>query len=127
MQICKVIHPIIFLLLLFKQLFHMFSRAYRQPCDKDIESLQSCQLLEECEQDLKSLKNYKESIEHVFSKYSNVNNYLEGNPPFSADWPGWCYSQKLIANNSTEKYLTNTRTRPTPCCLKCCAGYCNYL
>ena len=52
----------------------MFPWAYHQPCDEDIESLQSCQLLEECEQDLKSLKNYKESIEHV---YPNVNNYLE--------------------------------------------------
>ena len=94
---------------LLKQLhvFYMFSRVYHQPCDEDIESLQSCQLLEECEQDLKSLKNYKESIEHVFSKYPDVNNYLERNLlPFPADWPGWYYPKKLIANNSTRKYTS---------------------
>jgi len=85
----------------------MFSRVYHPPCDEDIESLQSCQLLEECEQDLKSLKNYKESLEHVFSKYPDVNNYLERNLlPFPADWPGWYYSKKLIANNSTGKYTS---------------------
>lgn len=85
----------------------MLSRVYHQPCDEDIESLQSCQLLEECEQDLKSLKNYKESIEHVFSKYPDVHNYLERNLlPFPADWPGWYYPKKLIANNSTGKYTS---------------------
>ena len=76
----------------------MFSRVYHQPCDEDIESFQSCQLLEECEQ---------ESIEHVFSKYPDVNNFLERNLlPFPADWPGWYYPKKLIANNSTGKYTS---------------------
>ncbi|XP_022790796.1 uncharacterized protein LOC111330233 [Stylophora pistillata] len=85
----------------------MFPRAYHQPCDEDIKSLQSCQLLEECEEDFKSLKNYKESIEHVFSKYPDVNNYLERNLlPFPADWSGWYYPKKLITNNSTGKYTS---------------------
>jgi hypothetical protein len=91
---------------LFKQLqiLYMFSRVYHQPCDEDIESLQSCQLLEECEQDLKSLKNYKESIEHVFSKYPDVNNYLERNLlPFPADWPGYEKSLHRSASSPNEK------------------------
>ena len=36
----------------------IFTRVYSQPESEDIESLQSCQLLEEYEQNLKSLQNY---------------------------------------------------------------------
>lgn len=91
---------------LFK-MFCMFPRVYSQPVDEDIESLQSCQLLDECEQDLKSLKNYKESLDHVFSKYPEVKTYLERNLlPFPADWPGWYYPKKLIANNCSGKYTS---------------------
>lgn len=57
---------------------------------------------------MKSLKNYKESIEHVFSKYPDVHNYLERYLiPFPEDWPGWYYpKKKLIANNYTGKYTS---------------------
>lgn len=80
-------------------------RVYSQPCDEDIESLQSCQLLDEWEQDLKSLKNYKDSLDRVLEKYPDVGKYLEKNLlPFPADWPGWYYPKKLLANNCSGKY-----------------------
>ena len=61
--------------------------------------------MDEFEQDLKSLQNYKESLDHVISKYPNVKNYLQQNLlPFPADWPGWYYPKKLIANNCSGKY-----------------------
>ena len=41
----------------------------------------------------------------MFSKYPDVTNYLERNLlPFPADWPGWYYPKKLIANNCSGKY-----------------------
>ena len=85
----------------------MFPRVYNHPDDEDIESLQSCQLLDECEQDLKSLQNYKESLDHVMSKYPDIKEYLKQNLlPFPADWPGWYYPKKLIANNCSGKYTS---------------------
>ena len=89
----------------------MFPRVYHHPDDGVIESLQSCQLLDECEQDLKritrSLQNYKESLDHVMSKYPDIKEYLKRNLlPFPADWPGWYYPKKLIANNCSGKYTS---------------------
>ena len=85
----------------------MFPRVYNHPDDGDIESLQSCQLLDECEQDLKSLQNYKESLDHLMSKYPDIKEYLKQNLlPFPADWPGWYYPKKLIANNCSGKYTS---------------------
>lgn len=56
--------------------------------------------LDEWEQDLKSLKNYKDSLDRVLEKYPDVRKYLEKNLlPFPADWPGWYYPKKLLANN----------------------------
>ncbi|XP_078374568.1 uncharacterized protein LOC144658110 [Oculina patagonica] len=80
-------------------------RVYSQPYEQDIESLQSCQLLDEFEQDLKSLKNYKDSLDRVMTEYPDIKTYLERNLlPFPADWPGWYYPKKLIANNCSGKY-----------------------
>lgn len=85
----------------------IFTRAYSQPESEDIESLHSCQLLEECEQNLKSLQNYKESLDRVISKYPDIRQYLKQNLlPFPADWPGWYYPKKLIANNRSDKYTS---------------------
>ena len=83
----------------------MFSRVYNQPNEEDLEILRTCQLLEEWEQDLKSLKNYKESIDHILSKYPNIQMYLQKNLlPFPAEWPGWYYPKKLIVDNCSGKY-----------------------
>ena len=79
----------------------MFSRVYNQPNEEDLEILQTSQLLEEWEQDLKSLKNYKESIDHILSKYPNIQMYLQKNLlPLPAKWLGWYYPKKLTINNS---------------------------
>ena len=77
--------------------FLYFPGFYSQSCDEDIESLQSCQLLDEWGQELKSLKNYKDSLDRVLEKYPDVRKYLEKNLlPFHADWPGWYYPKKLL-------------------------------
>ena len=54
---------------------------------------------------MKSLKNYKDSLDRVLEKYPDVGKYLEKNLlPFPADWPGWYYPKKLLANNCSGKY-----------------------
>ena len=86
-------------------MFSLFHRVYNQPSDEDLESLQTCQLLDEWEQELKSLKNYKESVDHILTKHHVIQLYLQKNLlPFPADWPGWYYPKKLIANNCSGKY-----------------------
>lgn len=86
-------------------MFSLFHRVYNQPSDEDLESLQTCQLLDECEQELKSLKNYKESVDHILTKHHVIQLYLQKNLlPFPADWAGWYYPKKLIANNCSRKY-----------------------
>lgn len=54
---------------------------------------------------MKSLKNYKDSLDRVLEKYPDVRKYLEKNLlPFPADWPGWYCPKKLLANNCSGKY-----------------------
>lgn len=54
---------------------------------------------------MKSLKNYKDSLDRVLEKYPDVRKYLEKNLlPFPADWPGWYCPKKLLANNCSRKY-----------------------
>ena len=80
----------------------IFTRAYSQPESEDIESLQSCQLLEECEQNLKSLQNYKESLDRVISKYPDIRQYLKQNLlPFPAD-----FQYQIFRTGNFELYLS---------------------
>ena len=74
---------------------------------KDINSLLTCQLLDEKEQDLKSLKDYKESLDYILLNFPTYKSYLDKYiVPFPADWPGWYYPKKLIANNNSNSYTS---------------------
>ena len=43
----------------------------------------------------------------MMSKYPGIKEYLKQNLlPFPADWPGWYYPKKLIANNCSGKYTS---------------------
>ena len=55
-------------------------------------------LIDEFQQDLKSMDNYKTALEHVLQKYPELEQYSENFiVPLPADWPGWYYPKKLIA------------------------------
>lgn len=56
-------------------------------------------LIDEFEQDLKSMDNYKTTLERVLNKYPELQLYSKKYVlPLPADWPGWYYPKKLIAS-----------------------------
>ena len=56
-------------------------------------------LIDEFEQDLKSMDHYKTALEKVFNKYPELECYGKKYVlPLPADWPGWYYPKKLIAS-----------------------------
>ena len=65
---------------------------YKELSNKELSTLETCQLISEHEQSLKSTQNYRE----CFQKLLQVN-YLNKNViPWPADWPGWYYPKKNI-------------------------------
>lgn len=54
--------------------------------------------MDEFEQPLKSKDDYLTSIQYIFTMYPSFKNYSKHFVvPFPADWPGWYYSKKLVA------------------------------
>ena len=78
--------------------FHLLCRVYSDPSTQDLETLETCMLIDEFQQDLKSMDNYKTAFEHVLQKYPELEQYsVNFIVPLPADWPGWYYPKKLIA------------------------------
>lgn len=72
---------------------------YSDPSTEDLETLETCLLIDEFEQDLKSMDNYKTALEHVMNKCPQLREYSKNFIlPLPADWPGWYYPKKLIEN-----------------------------
>lgn len=72
---------------------------YSDPSTEDLETLETCLLIDEFEQDLKSMDNYKTALEHVLNKCPQLREYSKNFIlPLPADWPGWYYPKKLIEN-----------------------------
>ena len=56
-------------------------------------------LVDEFQQDLKSMEHYKMALERVLNKCPQLNLYSKKFVvPLLADWPGWYYPKKLIAS-----------------------------
>lgn len=56
-------------------------------------------LVDEFQQDLKSMEHYKMALERVLNKCPQLNLYSKKFVvPLPADWPGWYYPKKLIAS-----------------------------
>ena len=78
--------------------FYLLCRVYSDPSTQDLETLETCMLIDEFQQDLKSMDNYKTALEHVLQKYPELEQYsVNFILPLPADWPGWYYPKKLIA------------------------------
>ncbi|CAH3113680.1 unnamed protein product [Porites lobata] len=74
-------------------------RVYSDPTTQDIETLETCMLVDEFQQDLKSMEHYKMALERVLNKCPQLNLYSKKFVvPLPADWPGWYYPKKLIAS-----------------------------
>lgn len=74
-------------------------RVYSDPTIQDLETLETCMLIDEFQQDLKSMDNYKTTLELLLNKYPELQLYSKKFVlPLPADWPGWYYPKKLIAS-----------------------------
>lgn len=77
----------------------LLNRVYSDPTTQDIETLETCMLVDEFQQDLKSMEHYKMALERVLNKCPQLNLYSKKFVvPLPADWPGWYYPKKLIAS-----------------------------
>ena len=73
-------------------------RVYEGTNNDDLATLESCVLLDVCEQQLKSKQNYHQAITNLYTAYPGLKacacSYIV---PLPADWPGFYYPKKLIA------------------------------
>lgn len=75
-----------------------FCRVYDGTSQDDLATLETCTVLDVFEQDLKSKENYKDAIFYLFNMYQSLETYAKRNIlPLPADWPGFYYPKKLIA------------------------------
>lgn len=76
---------------------------YNQLNHEDLCTLETCQLLSEHEQQLKSADNYKQCFMKLVQECPPFKSYLEKNiVPWPADWPGWYYPKKNIAQGKCQ-------------------------
>ena len=71
---------------------------YKELSNEELSTLETCQLISEHEQSLKSTQNYRECFQKLLQECPPLGNYLNKNViPWPADWPGWYYPKKKIA------------------------------
>ena len=96
--------------------------SYEGPC-----TLETCQLLSEHEQQLKSAEHYRKCFLKLLEEGPPFKNYPEKKiVPRPADWLGWYYPKK---EHCTRKMpapttISNSRKRTVPCVPKCCRRHC---
>ena len=78
--------------------FQISCRVYDGTSQDDLATLESCTVLDVFQQDLKSKENYKDAILYLFNLYPSLEDYAKCHIlPLPADWPGFYYPKKLIA------------------------------
>lgn len=76
---------------------------YKELSNEDLSTLETCQLLSEHEQSLKSAQDYKDCFQKLLQECPPLASYLKKNVvPWPADWPGWYFPQKNIALGKCE-------------------------
>ncbi|XP_044170461.1 uncharacterized protein LOC122954480 [Acropora millepora] len=79
-------------------------RVYKQLSHEDLNTLETCQLLSEHEQALKSAQNYQDCFLKLIQECPPLMDYLNRNlVPWPADWPGWYYPKKIIAKGTCDQ------------------------
>lgn len=77
---------------------------YKQLSHEDLNTLETCQLLSEHEQALKSAQNYQDCFLKLIQECPPLMDYLNRNlVPWPADWPGWYYPKKIIAQGTCDQ------------------------
>lgn len=85
-------------------------RVYDGLAHEELCKLDTCTLVDEFEQNLKSMEDYKKAINHTL-ECAGVEEYLRQYIiPLPGDWPTWYFTKKLIAQsqNSSEESIYNS-------------------
>ena len=76
----------------------MFCRVFNGTSQDDLATLETSSILNVVEQQLKSKENYKDAILYLLNMYPSLEDYAKLSiVPLPADWPGFYYPKKLIA------------------------------
>ncbi|EDO31553.1 predicted protein [Nematostella vectensis] len=84
-------------------------RVYSGLSHDELCTLESTNLIDEFEQSLKSMEDYKSAIDHIFLCCPQLEHYLKKFVvPAPGDWPTWFYQKKLIAQevNADASFLS---------------------
>ncbi|XP_048579707.1 uncharacterized protein LOC116614556 [Nematostella vectensis] len=84
-------------------------RVYSGLLHDELCTLESTNLIDEFEQSLKSMEDYKSAIDHIFLCCPQLEHYLKKFVvPAPGDWPTWFYQKKLIAQevNADASFLS---------------------
>ena len=93
----------------------MLSRVYEELNDKALSKLNSCVLVSESEQELKSTDSYKAVLDLVFKCCPQLVPYLEKFVmPCPGDWPTWFCFKKLIAHSDSNSPLNSLMPEQGP-------------
>ncbi|KAL9961091.1 hypothetical protein ACROYT_G029973 [Oculina patagonica] len=72
-------------------------RVYTDEARHELDLLTNTWLVDEFEQNLKSMGNYRSAINHITEVCPSLQEYMENNLLFlSGDWPTWYYNKKII-------------------------------
>lgn len=74
-------------------------RVYDRQEDHEWHTLQSTILIDEIEQDLHSLRNYKEAHNYISQVAPELSTFRESNVlPVAGDWPTWYFHKKIVCH-----------------------------
>lgn len=89
---------------LFNFKLYFVCRVYKQLSHEHLNTLETCQLLSEHKQALKSAQNYHNCFLKLIQECPPLMDYLNRNlVPWPADWPGWYYPKKIIAQGTCDQ------------------------
>ena len=89
--------------------YFFIGRVYNGGSQDELATLETCTLLDVFEQDLKSKENYRDAILYLFEMYPALEEYAKCYYlPLPADWPGFYYAKKLIAQEKEKRIATIT-------------------
>lgn len=73
-------------------------RVYSDEARHDLELLKTTWLIDEFQQSLKSVANYREALSHLLDKAPELKDYLKQYcVVLTGDFPTWKYNKKIIA------------------------------
>lgn len=83
-----------------------YYRLYSGLAHEELNTLYSCVLVDEFEQNLKNMENYNTALHHMLNLCPDLHTYLNSYAvPAPGDWPTWYYQKKIIAQQTLNHML----------------------